>query len=239
MRNLWGVLSLTQLSLIIVFMGGVKHAQADSKTFTIALAGDSTVTDQAGWGAGFARLLNEQTRCLNFAAGGRSSRSFRTEGRWEKCLEAKPDYVLIQFGHNDQPGKGPQRETSPETTYKEFLRAYVKEAREAGAIPVLITSLTRRRFDDQGKIQSTLTPYAKAVIDVGKELNVPVIDLHSRSIELCEKIGPQACEEISPPGKGDAPDRTHLNSKGADMIAPLIQADLVKVVPELATCFRK
>src|SRR4051812_44690800 len=77
----------------------------------IALAGDSTVNDKTGWGIGFAKAMNDQAEVTNFAKGGRSSKSFIDEGHWQKVLDAKPDYVLIQFGHNDQPGKGPERET--------------------------------------------------------------------------------------------------------------------------------
>lgn len=79
----------------------------NSETIRFVLAGDPTVTDEAGWGKGFAELCSENVECINLAASGRSSRSDRTEGRWPKCLDAKPDYLLIQFGHNDQAGKGP------------------------------------------------------------------------------------------------------------------------------------
>ena len=73
----------------------------------VVLAGDSTVTDDAGWGSAFARRLAGDVECVNLARGGRSSGSFVAEGSWRKCLDLEPDYVLIQFGHNDQPGHGP------------------------------------------------------------------------------------------------------------------------------------
>src|SRR5262249_43814765 len=98
-------------------------------TIRVALAGDSTVTDQAGWGAAFAQLLGPQAECLNFAQGGRSSKNFLDEKIWQKALWSKPQYILIQFGHNDMPGKGPARETDPQTTYPENLARYVHEAR--------------------------------------------------------------------------------------------------------------
>jgi len=93
-------------------------APATSK-IRVALAGDSTVTDQAGWGAAFAQLLGPQAECLNFARGGRSSKSFLNEKHWQQVLWARPKYILIQFGHNDMPGKGPERETDPNSTYPE------------------------------------------------------------------------------------------------------------------------
>ena len=201
--------------------------------YRIVLVGDSTVTDNAGWGGAFAKLLDDNAECINLSAGGRSSLSFRTEGRWQKCLDLKPDFVLIQFGHNDQPGKGPKRETDPETTYRANMQRYVNEARKANIAPILVTSLTRRRFDDNGKIVSTLVPYVKVVREIAAQKNVPLIDLHAISIKTCENLGPAACKTISPKGKNGNEDFTHLNEKGAKLIGPLIAAKLAEVVPEL------
>src|ERR1051326_4403179 len=83
----------------------------------IVLVGDSTVTDTSGWGPGFKSYLNHKAECTNTAANGRSSKSFINEGRWQKALAIKGDYYLIQFGHNDEHGKGPERETDANTTY--------------------------------------------------------------------------------------------------------------------------
>src|ERR671912_141221 len=128
----------------------------------IALAGDSTVTKQSGWGVGFARRCGPGVECVNIARGGRSSKSYRDEGGWKQVIDARPAHVLIQFGHNDQPGKGPERETDPKTTFRENLTRYVREARAAGAAPVLVTSMERRNFDANGKIVPSLTAYADA-----------------------------------------------------------------------------
>ena len=76
----------------------------------IILVGDSTVTDNAGWGLGFKQFLTDGVECINTAQGGRSSESFRREGRWTNALALKGDYYLIQFGHNNEPGK-PGRST--------------------------------------------------------------------------------------------------------------------------------
>ena len=132
-----------------------------------ALAGDSTVAENSGWGPAFAKLLAPTAECLNFARGGQSSKSFRDSKNWQKALDSKPNYILIQFGHNDQPGKGPNRETDPKTTYPENLSRFVDEARAIGAEPVLITSMARRTFDN-GKIRHDLEPYAEAVRKVAE-----------------------------------------------------------------------
>ncbi|MDQ3813255.1 MAG: pectate lyase, partial [Armatimonadota bacterium] len=181
----------------------------------IVLVGDSTVAPNGGWGPAFAKSFGPQAEVINLAAGGRSSKSFRDEGRWQKALEQKPDYILIQFGHNDQPGKGPERETDPNTTYYENMARYVDEARAIGAKPILVTSLTRRHFTPAGQIKSDLVPYVEAVTKVAADKNVPLLDLHARSIEQLNTIGPQAAAEYDRPGDDPTkPDRTHLSEKG-------------------------
>lgn len=175
----------------------------------IALAGDSTVTDTAGWGFGFKKAITGQVLCQNFAGGGQSSKSFRDTGVWQKVLNSKPDYVLIQFGHNDMPGKGPKRETDPETTYAENLRRYVQDVRAAGAKPVLVTSLVRRIFnrDNSGQLRGELAPYANAMRRIATEEKVPLVDLYTRSVEHVVKLGPKGVEPFEPilPVKPAAP----------------------------------
>ncbi len=205
---------------------------------TFVLAGDSTVTDDAGWGAGFAHLLKPGITLVNLAKGGRSSRSFRDEGSWQKVLDLKPKYVLIQFGHNDQPGHGPDRETDPNTTYRANIARYVDEARGAGIEPILVTPMTRRQFDANGKINSTLVPYAEAVKSVATEKKVPVIDLHSRSLEFFEKLGPKNWQPLAPAKENGGFDGTHLNAAGSAAIAPLVVAELEKALPALAADFK-
>ncbi len=168
--------------------------RAEEPKLRIALAGDSTVTDGAGWGLGFARCWKESAEVLNFSQGGRSSKSFRDEGHWQKMLEAKPSVVLIQFGHNDQPGKGPERETDPQTTYRANMLRYVQDVRAIGATPVLVTSLARRHFVDETEIKPTLAEYVRAAIDLAREENVLLIDLDERSTEVCRSLGRAASE---------------------------------------------
>jgi lysophospholipase L1-like esterase len=230
-------------------LAGAAAAAADEPRpakVRIALAGDSTVTDSSGWGRGFAARLGPEAVCLNLARSGRSSKSYLNEGHWTKLLEQKPDYILIQFGHNDQPGKGPERETDPRTTYRESMARYVAEARAAGARPILVTSLARRHFTPEGTIRSDLGPYAEAVKALAAEQHVPVIDLHARSIELLERLGPEASAEFdpeprdtgTPPGKAAAaaagPDRTHLSPRGSEVFGRLVAEELRKVEPGLA-----
>jgi lysophospholipase L1-like esterase len=198
----------------------------------VVLVGDSTVTDTAGWGAAFAKRIGPNAECVNFASGGQSTKSFRDGGRWQKALEAKPAFVLIQFGHNDMPGKGPHRETDPQTTYRANLLSFVQEARAIDAQPILVTSMARRIFDGD-KLRGELKPYADAVRKVAEEEKVPLVDLFARSVELLEKLGPVAADEFNPPGKKGRTDRTHLNAKGAEAMTDLIVEELRRVAPDL------
>jgi len=203
------------------------------------LVGDSTVTDAAGWGKAFSDLLTSEAECVNRARGGASSKSYYDKGNWKQALEQKPSYVLIQFGHNDQPGKGPERETDPQTTYREYLTRYIDEARAAGAKPILVTSLTRRIFGPDGKIRSTLVPYVEAMKSLAAEKKVPLVDLHGRSIEQAERLGVEKSKAFGPkhPEIKGAIDGTHLNADGAKATAPLIVDELKKADPTLVKYF--
>ena len=184
----------------------------------IVLIGDSTVTGEKGWGGAFANALSGRAVVHNFAASGRSAKSYTDEGRLPEALAVRPDYVFIQFGHNGQPGKGAHRETDPDGSYRDYLRQFVADIRAAGAEPVIVSSLTRRNFGDDGMVQSTLGPWAEGARAVADELDVAFIDLHARSITHHNRMGParSALFDMAPD------DRTHLNGLGASAVAGLI-----------------
>ncbi|HTB84105.1 MAG TPA: rhamnogalacturonan acetylesterase [Candidatus Sulfotelmatobacter sp.] len=205
-----------------------------SHKIKIVLVGDSTVNDEGGWGYGFKQFVAPGIEVVNTAANGRSSKSFRDEGRWTNALALKGDYYLIQFGHNDEPGKGPARETDPATTYPQNLARYVAEARAIGAKPVLVTSLTRRMFEPDGKLKPNLMPYVEAMKKVAAEENVPLIDLHTSSVALCEELGPDETAKFNPTGKDGKPDTTHLKGEARVVFAKLVVDELRVKVPGLA-----
>jgi lysophospholipase L1-like esterase len=212
----------------------------------IALVGDSTVAVQSGWGPGFAACFSDQAAVTDLARNGRSSMSFINEGVWKQCLDLKPDYVLIQFGHNDQKLEDPKRGTIPQTTYRKYMTQYVDEARAAGITPILVTSLSRRQWGDDGKIHSNLGPYVDVVKEIAATKHVPLIDLHALSIDLYEKLGREEVNTMSALTPSTAPatdptqkkastiDNTHLNAKGAKVIGQLVANELAKAVPALA-----
>lgn len=206
----------------------------NGSTIRIVLVGDSTVTDDSGWGAGFRECLRESVEVVNLAANGRSSKSFIGEGRWKDALARRGQYYIIQFGHNDEPGKGPGRETDPKTTYRANMAKYVDEARSIGAKPVLVTSLVRRLYNPDGTIRTTQTPYVETVRELAKERNVPLVDLHAISLEDAQHAGDDVWADLSPrDGKGGI-DRTHLNAKGSEVVGRMVAGALRTAVPELA-----
>jgi pectinesterase len=206
----------------------------------IVLVGDSTVTNQSGWGSGFRRFVTDGAIVSNMAQSGRSSKSYLAEGHWAQALALKGDYYLIQFGHNDQPGKGPDRETDPSTTFTANMAHYVDEVRALGAQPILVTSLVRRNFDpaNPGRVISTLTPYVDAIRKLAVAKAVPLIDLHALSLAYCEQIGPVPSAQYNPPKPDGTSDTTHLNALGSDVFARLVVEELRRVVPGLAPLLR-
>ena len=168
----------------------------------IVLVGDSTTAVQGGWGPAFcARHVTSFLSCINLARGGRSTYNYRAEGSWA-LAEAEmrtPGYartwVLVQFGHNDQPGK-PGRSTELQREFPDNLRRYVREIRAAGAQPVLLTPLTRRQFAD-GVLIDDLAPWAEAVRTVAIEMQVPLVDLHARSRVVVQALGPVAAMPLA------------------------------------------
>lgn len=214
----------------MAFTAAPSVADARDEVVTIALVGDSTVTEQAGWGGAFADRFDDGVRVLNFAVSGRSSRSWYAENRLPGVLQAKPDYALIQFGHNDLPGKGAARETDPNTSYREYLRIYVRAFRDIGATPILVSPVTRRTFDDGGRIESVLTPWAEAAGAVAREMDAPFIDLHGASVDYHNELGPEASMTFNP-RNGDV---THFNRRGAEAIADLVLKRLIPLAGDLS-----
>ena len=205
---------------------------------TMVLVGDSTVASypadshSQGWGHALPLCFDDRLTIVNLAKGGRSSKSFREEGLWEQVRGSSAHYVLIQFGHNDNPGKGPERETDPgpEGDFRENLRRYVKEARDWGAIPVLVTPPPRRHYDAAGQIQQDTgnARYAAAARAVAQELACPLVDLQLRVRETFDRYGESSCDWMQPVG-----DRTHFTPAGARRIAEIVAAELLREVPEL------
>ena len=206
----------------------------------IAVIGDSTVCEYPatsnirGWGHFLAPAFQAHVRVLNLAKSGRSTKTFIKEGLWTKTLAEKPDFVLIQFGHNDSHAKDRPESTDAATDYRDFLRLYIDEARAAGATPVLVTPMHRRSFDKDGKVTQELLPYADAMKVVAKEKQLALVDLHAASGELFQKLGDAGSSDLS----CSATDRTHFSEKGAKVMAELVLKTMATVEPRLAALLK-
>jgi lysophospholipase L1-like esterase len=228
------------------------------------LVGDSTIASNGGYGDALCARFSPSVACINHAKGGRSSKSYRVEGSWaeiEQLLASNAQfattYVLIQFGHNDQPGKGERSTVLPE--FAANMRRYVHEVRATGAMPILVTPLTRRQFKDF-KVIRNLDEWAQATRTVAKETNAPLLDLNADSTAAVEKVGPTVANtfaQAEPPAAivaaaltgttieapkpvqndpGHPPfDYTHLGDSGAQFFAEIVAAEIRNTVPELGT----
>jgi lysophospholipase L1-like esterase len=134
------------------------------------------------------------------------------------------------------PGKGPARETAPDTTYAANMRRYIQQARAIGARPVVVTSLSRRTYKD-GKLVLDLQAYAASAKRVATEEDVPLIDLNTESVKLLETMNQEQADQFDADAHPDAlnkgPDRTHLNAKGSAVFGRMVADSLTKVCPEL------
>jgi len=215
----------------VILTAQASSAQAAGELVRIALVGDSTVAEGGGWGPGFRDAFGPGVEVLNFAQNGRSSKSYRAEGFWEPALAAQPHYVLIQFGHNDNPGKGPERETDPATTYRANLSRYLDEARAAGAIPILVTSIVRRALTpDSRVIADANLPYVEEVRRLGESRHVPVMDLYTVTLQQCERLGRAGCDALGATTAAGTLDTTHLGAAGQRAVGALAAGEFVRVV---------
>jgi len=202
---------------------------ANRKTTTIFMIGDSTMANkdishdrkERGWGMALQCYFDDNIRIDNHAVNGRSSRSFINEGRWDTVISRmKPgDYVIIQFGHNDEKPKA-DRHTDPGSTFDYNLAKFVRETREHGGIPVLMNAVVRRNFakvlpknDDDEKLRNTTFKdaneqvegdslvdthglYAVAPRDVAKRMNVHFVDANRITHELEQGLGREASKKL-------------------------------------------
>jgi lysophospholipase L1-like esterase len=188
---------------------------------TLFLMGDSTVCDQPrepfnSWGQTITRFLKPEIAVSNQAESGESIAGAFGKGRLDKIWGdlKRGDYLFIQFAHNDMKNT----EANALETYTNMLRAAVEQTRKRGGIPVLLTPVSRRTFDAQGKIANSFNGYPGAVKLVAKELNVPLIDLQAMTAAFYEAMGPDASHQAF----ANAAENTHHSDYGSYEIAKAI-----------------
>lgn len=206
-------------------------AQVPADTVTVFMIGDSTMADkpldkenqERGWGQMLPVYFEGAIKVDNHAVNGRSSKSFIDEGRWDKVREQiRPgDYVIIQFGHNDEKAKSADRYTVPGSTFDANLKKFVSETREKGGTPILMNSIVRRNFpangiaaaqtDDRQKtwkkglenypaegdtLVDTHGDYRIAPRNVAEEMGVVFIDMNAMTHELVQGLGKDSSKEL-------------------------------------------
>lgn len=211
------------------------------------LVGDSTMADKPvdppnpehGWGQMLPRFFRDPAVIQNHAMNGRSSKSFIDEGRWQKVSEAlRPgDFVIIQFGHNDQKSEDPKRYAAADGAYRENLLHFIREARARGATPFLATSVARRRWDEKGRLVDTLGAYPEAMRAVATQEKVPLLELNRLTAELEQAHGPEGSKKLhlwvaagvyarKPEGYRDD---THFSAYGATAVATLAVREMIRL----------
>lgn len=220
------------------------------KKIKIFLAGDSTMSikevkayPETGWGMPFVNFWDSTITVVNRAKNGRSTKTFISEGLWKSIYgeAGEGDYVFIQFGHNDEAVEKKERYATPDT-FKMNLTKFVTEAREKMAIPVLITPVSRRRFDSTGRAIETHLVYSQLTREVATAQHVPLIDLDQLSMTLYQQFGKENSKwlflQLKPGEHPNYPDgrddNTHFNELGARLIAQIILKEIRTLLPELA-----
>jgi lysophospholipase L1-like esterase len=205
-------------------------------TRTLFIAGDSTAAQkyadaapETGWGMALPFFLRNDLAVANHAVNGRSSKSFVDEGRLDAILGLiKPgDFLLVQFGHNDEKTADPTRYTEPWTTYQDHLRLYVDGARAKGARPVLATSVERRKFDASGNAVPTHGEYPAAMRALAREEGVALLDIQALSLALWQRLGVEETKQYFN-WTATEQDNTHFNPPGAIAVARLVAGELLR-----------
>ena len=239
---------------------------ASPEPIRVILVGDSTLASHNGYGDALCARFTPQVTCINLARNGRSSGSYRAEGLWQNVLDLlaeqgadkgmyKATYVLVEFGHNDQPGK-PGRSTDLKAEFPANLSRYVDEVRAVGGTPVLVTPLTRRSFKG-AQLTNDLQPWADADRAVATAKRAPLIDLFTASAAAVQAMGSAEADTLAvepPPSVQAAPadrdqleaatnrksafDHTHVGPKGADFFATLMVRLLRDGLPALTPYFQ-
>jgi lysophospholipase L1-like esterase len=198
---------------------------------------------ETGWGMPFDYFWDSSIHVISTAKNGRSTKSFISEGIWQSIVNqaTEGDYVMIQFGHNDEVKEKTDRYTTPDE-YKNNLEKFIKEARSKEAIPILLTPVSRRKFDENGKALQTHEMYSALVREVAEKNEVLLIDMDTKSIQLFQNFGVENSKLLFlklmpgehpnyPDGKDD---NTHFNELGARLVAQLMLEEINIKIPALA-----
>jgi lysophospholipase L1-like esterase len=242
------MISMRSFLLLAAFAFAPILSAADAPR--LFLAGDSTMADkpldlpERGLGMVLGQFFKDPAMVHNHAVNGRSTKSFIDEGRWQKLLdELRPgDFVIIQFGHNDEKVEDPKRGTDPKTTFPDNFRRFVRDVRAKQATPILATPVCRRKFDGSGKLVPTHGAYPDAIRAVAAEQKVPLLELEHATAKWLQETGDEPSRTFFmwiEPGKfakipDGRKDDTHFVAAGATQVASLAVAQMRELKLPLA-----
>lgn len=245
---------MKKLLFIIAILSIFAFRSVDDKP-TVFLCGDSTMANKApidapetGWGMIFPEYFTDAIRIENHAVNGRSTKSFRTLGHWKGVIDKVKagDYVILQFGHNDQKESDTARFAAP-PQYRDNLQRYIEEIRAKGANPILMTPVVRRKFDENGQFVDQHGNYPQVVRDLAKTLIVPLIDMHAKSQKILEREGVNGSKKmflnlmagIYPKHPKGLEDNTHFTRYGAELMASAACEGLIETSHPLRSFLKK
>ena len=215
------------------------ETNASQRKPKILLAGDSIVREykeneapQAGWGQYLAAALGGNVKVKNHAVGGESTKSFKESGKWNGLIEEtlSGDVVLIWFMHNDKGSSKEGYQTNAATTYRDYLKEYISDVRGKGAVPVLVTSILPRQFEN-GQPRRSLGDFPDAMRAVAQETETLLIDCEQWSYDWLAGLGETDSEQYYVVDKRDPEkiDNTHITHSGAEIVAKYIADELVRL----------
>jgi lysophospholipase L1-like esterase len=220
----------------------------------IWVIGDSTAANkkpeaapETGWAMVLQEFFTDGVKVHNHAVNGRSSKSFLSEGRWKAVMDSlkKGDYVVIQFGHNDEKADT-VKHTDPFTTYEGLLKMYIFDTRSRGAVPIICSSIVRRHFDSIGKLKDTHGDYIAAAREIAGKSGSYYIDMEAKTRKLVTEAGREGSKSIylfCKPGEypnrpAGVQDSTHLSVKGAHQVAGLFVEGVRELKLPVAKCLK-
>lgn len=224
----------------------LRPVEENDSVSTLFLCGDSTVVDQVSdpwtsWGQIIPSFFNSNVAVSNHAESGMSATSFLSSKRLEKVISMSHpgDWIIIEFGHNDQKEKG-----AGKGAYQNFtsnLKIFIDKARESGLQPILVTPTARRFFESDGSVRNTHLDYPDAMKALAEREGVPLIDLNEMTKELYKALGSEKSRNAFvhypagtfPGQEKKLEDNTHFNPYGATQLAKCVAEGMRKAVPEL------
>ncbi|CAE6466286.1 unnamed protein product [Rhizoctonia solani] len=216
-----------KIAAAVTLTGAIPHPKVAPSILTI---GDSTVTSDAGWGAGFCADTKGLANCTNLSVSGRTTISWQAEPEYQTMLtscKTPETWATIQFGHNDQ-------KVMNTSYFAQNLESLTLKIQSAGCKPILVTSLARRVFASEHVTTDILGPYADETINVAAKLKLPLLPLLNDSLTYVTKLGKTQSMLFNWDYNTTNKDTTHLNALGWKYFGRIVADEVHTRVPQLS-----